>query len=245
MMHGPARGGRHRLFPGTALPSALPPSPVPLLPPLLRQRLWTLIVLPCLLVLGLLSWKVAGRRGPSYVDGVVDPRLAHRFGRQWYLFETVVQLGNPGNVVLASVALAGLCMALRARRAALLSLSGPISAATLTQWVLKPLIDRRLSGGLAFPSGHATGACAVAAVLVLLLLPGAALRRRLPGFGRVLLWYVAALFGPGVSLGVVVLRYHYATDVVGGVAVAVMVNGVLAWVLDRHADQYRPVPDPR
>ncbi|ONH36826.1 MULTISPECIES: phosphatase PAP2 family protein [Protofrankia] len=219
-------------------------SPSPLLPPLLRQRLWASIVLPCLLVLGVLSWELAGRSGPSYVDGVVDSRLAHHFGRHPRLFEAVVQLGDPGSVVLASVALAGLCMAFRARRAALLSLFGPISAAALTEWVLKPLIDRRLSGGLAFPSGHTTGACAVAVVLVLLLLPGAALRRRLPGFVRVLLWYVAALLSGGVGVGVVVLRYHYATDVVGGVAVAVVVTGVLAWMLDRHADQRRPVADP-
>ncbi len=202
-------------------------------------------MLPWLLVLGVLSWELAGRRGPSYVDAVVDPRLVHRFGRQWHLFEIVIQLGNPGNVALASVALAGLCMVFRVHRAALLSLSGPVSAAALTQWVLKPLIDRRLGGGFAFPSGHATGACAVAAVLVLLLLPGAALRRRLPGFVRILLWYVAAVFSAGVGLGVVVLRYHYATDVVGGVAVAVVVIGVLAWALDRHADQYRPAPDDR
>ncbi|WP_131785478.1 phosphatase PAP2 family protein [Protofrankia symbiont of Coriaria ruscifolia] len=215
-------------------------SPIPLLPPLLRQRLWALIVLPCLLVLGVLSWELAGRRGPSYIDGVIDPRLVHRFGRQWQLFQTVIQLGNPGNVALASVALAGLCVALRVHRAALLSLSGPPSAGALTQWVLKPLIDRRLSGGLAFPSGHTTGACAVAAVLVLLLLPGAALRWRLPGFVRILLWYVAAVFGAGVGLGVIVLRYHYATDVIGGVLVAVMVIGVLAWMLDRQADRYRP-----
>ncbi|WP_165485987.1 phosphatase PAP2 family protein [Frankia sp. Cppng1_Ct_nod] len=200
---------------------------------MLRRRLWTLIV-PCLLALGVLCWKLADRQTSTAIDAAIDPRLAYRFGRQRRLFETVIALGNPTNVALASAALAGLCLLMGARRAALLSLVGPPLAGALTEWVLKPLVDRRHLGGLAFPSGHTTGACAVAVVLVLLLLPGGALRN-LAAPVRVLLWYAAAVFSAGVGLGVVVLRYHYATDVVGGAAVAVTVILAFAWTLDRLA----------
>lgn len=202
-----------------------------LLPPAVARRLWKIVV-PVLLSFGLLCWKVAGLRGSTGIDVRVDPRLMYRFQGDRRLFEAVITLGSPGNVAAASLALAGLCLAAGARRAAVFALVGPSLAGGLAEWVLKPLIDRRREGGLAFPSGHTTGAVAVAVVLGLLLLPGAALHRRLGGWLCAALWLVTIPFGAGVGLGVVVLDDHYATDVVGGAAVAVTVILVLAWALD-------------
>ncbi|WP_131746275.1 hypothetical protein [Frankia sp. Cppng1_Ct_nod] len=147
--------------------------PVKFVPLLLRQRPWMLIF-PCLLALVVLSWKIADLPMATAVDSMVDPRLAYPFRQQQQLSEAVIQLEDPTNVVLASAALAGLCLLVRTPRAALLSLVGPPLAGALTEWVLKPLVDRRHLGGLVFPSGHTTGAYAV--VLVLLLLQGAANR---------------------------------------------------------------------
>ncbi len=216
---------------GTSLPVQL--LPVQLVPPLLRGRLWTLIV-PCVLTLGVLCWKLADLRTTTAVDAAVDPRLAYHFRGQRQVFEAVITLGDPVNVVLASVALAGLCLLMGARRAALLSLVGPPLAGALVEWVLKPLVDRRYLDGLVFPSGHTAGTSAIAVVLVLLLLPGGALRN-LAAPVRVLLWYASAVFSAGVGLGLVILRFHYITDVIGGAAVAVTVILAFAWTLDRLA----------
>jgi membrane-associated phospholipid phosphatase len=213
------------------------PPAVPLVPPLLRRRLWTLVV-PALVAFGALCWKLADLSGPSRIDAALDPRLIYRFGGERPLFGHVVRLGAPTSVAVAACALAAGCLALRARRAALLSLIGPPVAGTLAEYVLKPLIDRRHDGGLAFPSGHTTGACAVAVVLALLLLPDGALSVRLPGPVRAALWCVTGIYGAGVGLAVVVLRYHYATDAVGGAAVAVTIVLTLAWTVDRSADRW-------
>lgn len=99
---------------------------------------------------------------------------------------------------------------LRRRWAAVvLAAVGPVAAAALTQFVLKPAIDRHLDVGLTFPSGHATGTFAVLIVAVI----------------------------SGVAL--VAAQYHFATDVVAGAAVGIgMVTG-LALVLDPCAGLFR------
>ena len=63
-------------------------------------------------------------------------------------------------VVLAVVAYLA-----RGPRGLILALAGSLLAMITTSLVLKPLVDRTRSGGLAFPSGHTTavGSMAVAA----------------------------------------------------------------------------------
>src|SRR5205807_1025994 len=62
-----------------------------------------------------------------------------------------------------------------------------------------------------FPSGHVTGAAALAAVILALAVRA---------WGRRAVWLaVPALALPlGVSAGVVRARFHYATDALGGIA---------------------------
>ncbi len=113
-------------------------------------------------------------------------------------------------------------------RDALLAVAAPVFSGVLTQWVLKPLVDRPLDGELAFPSGHATGAWALATVGVILLLRSASPRRlRWADCGVVLA--LAAV----ISVALVAAQYHFVTDVIGGAAVGVGVSCLLAAALSR------------
>jgi len=93
--------------------------------------------------------------------------------------------------------------------------AGPLLAIGLTELVGKPLVDRHLHQTLAFPSGHATDAGVVAALALVLLF-------RWAGLGPLA---VGMPFGVAVpllvSVAVVGLGRHYATDAVAGVAVGV------------------------
>jgi len=85
-------------------------------------------------------------------------------------------------------------------------------AVLLTDVVAKPIVGRRLGGGLAYPSGHATGAAAVAVMALLLVARW--------GGPRALLWFgpVALLLPILMGLALVRFGWHYPTDVVGGTA---------------------------
>jgi undecaprenyl-diphosphatase len=120
-------------------------------------------------------------------------------------------LGSPTFVGVAALALALWRLAKRDLTGAALAVLAPLLAGALTDFVAKPLIDRRIHGGLAFPSGHVTGATALAAVAV-------ALAVRQWGWRAAWAALPAALVPLGVSAGVVRAGFHYATDAVGGIA---------------------------
>jgi membrane-associated phospholipid phosphatase len=90
---------------------------------------------------------------------------------------------------------------------------GPLLAVLIVQDVAKPLVDRHsvLSVGLSYPSGTVAAVAALATAFTLVM----PMRPRLP---------VAMLGGLaviGTSAAVVVLRWHYPTDALGGAAVGV------------------------
>ncbi len=97
--------------------------------------------------------------------------------------------------------------------------------------VLKPLVGRRLDGGLAYPSGHTTAIFSVALVVVVALLGSA----RGPSWPRVGGGFVALVLAGAVGVSLVVSGNHYPTDVVGGACAATVVIGGLALLLDRVA----------
>jgi membrane-associated phospholipid phosphatase len=92
---------------------------------------------------------------------------------------------------------------------------GIIAGATVTTELLKPLLATELQGGGpvdpgSFPSGHVTAATALALCMVLASPP--LLRRPVALAG--------AAFVAVVAASVVMLGWHYPSDVVGGVLVA-------------------------
>lgn len=150
----------------------------------------------------------------------------------------LVRWGLPLAAAAAVALLAAVAWSRRDHRAVALCLAGPVLAVVLTDLVLKPLVDRHHGAALAYPSGHATGAAAVATLAVLLL-------HRWRG------WRAAALSTPlalalPVVMGVALVRlaFHYPTDVVGGTAMGVATVVAVAAALDTQARERVRRPEP-
>src|SRR5205085_9945502 len=104
---------------------------------------------------------------------------------------------------------------------------GPVTALLLTEAVAKPLVDRRHGLSLAYPSGHATGAAAVAALALVL-------SHRWRGWRGLAVASPVALALPAVmAVALVRLDWHYPTDVVGGLAVGAATVLALAAVVSK------------
>lgn len=146
----------------------------------------------------------------------------------------LVGLGVPLAALAAVAGLALVAWHRRDIRSLAMCLLGPASAMVLTDLVLKPLVDRRLGPGLAYPSGHATAAAAVS-VLVLVLL------HRWRGW-RLTAWLAPAVLALPVLTGLALVRlaFHYPTDVVGGTAMGTAT--VIALAVALNAQQASPSP---
>jgi membrane-associated phospholipid phosphatase len=103
-------------------------------------------------------------------------------------------------------------------------------AGLLTEHVLKPLVGRTTLGFLSYPSGHATGTFALAAVLAVLMLnpPGRALAPAL----RLIVPAAAVALACVVSTAMIGLGWHYLTDTIAGAAVGIGTVAATALVLD-------------
>ncbi|HEY2300194.1 MAG TPA: hypothetical protein VGH43_20895 [Jatrophihabitans sp.] len=119
---------------------------------------------------------------------------------------------------------------------AVFAAASPILAIVLTEVVLKPIVDRYLSydfAGIAlprsgaFPSGHETGLASLTAELAVL-----ALRAPIAAAWRGLVVAALALWTAIGAVGLVANLYHYATDTVGGVCVAIAVVLGVALLVD-------------
>jgi membrane-associated phospholipid phosphatase len=121
-----------------------------------------------------------------------------------------------GAVLLAAIVVLGL---VAGRRREALAAAALVGGATLTTEVLKVLLaHQRLDptliahqlGAPAFPSGHATGAMALA--LAAVLVAGPRLRPLAVGAG--------AAYAIAVSTSILILGWHFPSDVFGGMLVA-------------------------
>jgi membrane-associated phospholipid phosphatase len=121
-----------------------------------------------------------------------------------------VTLGSM-TVLIAGVVLVFLIGILRDWIRAIACASAPVIAVLIVQEIAKPLVDRHngLSGGLSYPSGTVAAVAALATALVLVV-PA---KLRLP----VAMLGLLAIAGTGAA--VIVLRWHYPTDALGGLAV--------------------------
>jgi membrane-associated phospholipid phosphatase len=115
--------------------------------------------------------------------------------------------------LLGGVLVVFLIGVLRDRVRAVACAIGPVLAVLVVQDIAKPLVDRHsaLSGGLSYPSGTVAAVAALATAFTLVM-PA---RLRLPAA------MLGCLATVGTSAAVVVLRWHYPTDALGGAAVGV------------------------
>lgn len=176
------------------------------------------------LALALLAAAVFHADGVRHLDARVLAHVsADRFGGLGDVAHPVADLGNL--LPQALLLLAGLAVALRAGRredafrGLVLVLGASLTTLLLKHALAAPRFDPVLSWGQvgedSFPSGHATAAFAMAGAWTLFFAPP---RWRLAvGIGSFLL---ATL----VAAAVVVLRYHFPSDALGGLLVA------LAWM---------------
>jgi undecaprenyl-diphosphatase len=135
--------------------------------------------------------------------------------------------------VLTALLVAVLVILRRKRVAVLAAIAAPVASA-LTEWVLKPLVERTRGGSLSYPSGHTTGIFALAMVMVVLMLQPDRCSRPV----RLLVPSAALLVATAVAIASVAAS-HYTTDVLGGVCVSVAVVLGLSLLVDAVASTRR------
>ena len=89
--------------------------------------------------------------------------------------------------------------------------AAPLVAVLIVQDLAKPLVGRHLglTGGSSYPSGTVAAVAALAMAFTLVM----------PRLLRPLMAVVGAVATVGVSVAVIVLRWHYPTDALGGIGV--------------------------
>jgi membrane-associated phospholipid phosphatase len=150
------------------------------------------------------------RPWPNRLDVWGDRLLPADAASRWAHDATVAGSRTALLIGVVVVLVVGVCTD-RAR--ALACAAAPVVAVLLVQDLAKPLVGRHLglTGGSSYPSGTVAAVAALTCALALVV----------PRPGRP----VVALAGAAVTgltcLAVVVLRWHYPTDALGGVAVGV------------------------
>lgn len=135
----------------------------------LGGRPLVVVVVVCSLVVLAIGLRYAGESGERWLDDAAADAArgwSPDLRRPFYL---VIGMVDPLPFALLIGMLAGLCLALRRQRLALLAVVGPVltgAAAT----ALKPVFGRTANGGEeVYPSGHMSAATALALVAALCL----------------------------------------------------------------------------
>ena len=168
------------------------------------------------LVVAIFAFKV----GPAvHLDASVLNRLsAPREGLRFDFATVVARLADPVPLFLMTLTVVGLGLRWGRRREALAAVA-VVLGANLTTQVLKELfahhryqefLTDQQPWANAYPSGHTTAAVAIGIALMLVVPP-----RLMPRAAG-----LVACFGAAVGLAVVVIEWHYPSDVVGGFLVA-------------------------
>jgi membrane-associated phospholipid phosphatase len=198
---------------------------------------WRITCLAALLALGLLSALVSVS-GVLPLDGPVrDTVLRHTSPAVAALAGWVNYAGGWPFLLPAMLILFAASADVR-RHWWLWALVLPLGA--LAEGALKEVVGRTRPEGSAmgFPSGHVTATAAFAVMVIYLV--G---RSRWPPRVRRLLAGVAVALIAGVGLARIVLRAHWPSDVLGGVALGVAVAAAAAWWHGRRpGDPHRPAP---
>lgn len=172
---------------------------------------------------------VAHQVQAGWFDRSVDSRIKAAVAGHDGLLVSVAGLVKPAHLTVLTAAVVLACMAGRRLNGALLAFVSVPAATALTEG-LKHLVGRTLNGVLVYPSGHATGAFALAAVvLILMLCPS---RHVLPFAVRLTIALAAMLTACTVALAVMGLSWHYFSDTLAGAAVGTSTVAGVSLVLD-------------
>jgi undecaprenyl-diphosphatase len=166
------------------------------------------------------------RPGPNRLDALGDRLLPADLSSHWA--SAFTGLGSM-TALVAGVIVVLLVGLRRDWVRAIACAAAPVLAVLIVEVIAKPLVDRHIGGGLSYPSG--TVASVAALVTAVILVMPAILRLPVAVLGAV------AIVGTGAA--VVVLRWHYPTDALGGIGVgmgSVLLIDALVhtpWVLAR------------
>ncbi len=194
-----------------------------------RRRAWGLLV-ACVVVTVVIGVAFARESTADGLDRLIDDPVIRLLGGHRGLLAWMEEPGTQVPAVVLSLAMAVACLAARRLNGALLALTAVLVATRLDEWLLKPLFHRTYLGALSYPSGHTTSVVAIIACYVVLfpLPPRPSLARPALLAGLAVLLALLVI----TALGVIGLRWHYVTDVVGGAAVGVAAVCALCLLLD-------------
>jgi membrane-associated phospholipid phosphatase len=194
------------------------------------------LVAVCVGLIALLGVLFGHQNQPGPLDASVDGWIRSSLGGHRGALSVLTGLGSPVPVTVMTSAVVLACLVTRRVRGAVLAATAVPAAAGVTEFVIKPLVDRRsIYDTLTFPSGHTTGISALVSILVVLLV--GPLHPPLPARVRTALACFAAVLAAAVAISLVGLSKHYFTDTVGGAAVGVSVVLVTALIFDRLASR--------
>jgi membrane-associated phospholipid phosphatase len=149
------------------------------------------------------------RPWPNRVDGIGFRLLPADLSSRWAA--DVTHLGSLTVLIVGAVVLSVVAGLSRNWIRALSCLIAPIAAVLIVESVAKPLVGRHFEGTLAlsYPSGTVAAVAALAAAAFLVV----------PRFAKPLVAVAGGVVVVAVCAAVVVLRWHYPTDALGGACV--------------------------
>jgi PAP2 superfamily len=204
-------------------------------PLLARRGLAVVIVICAVLGTAALGVRYAHTRTPGRFDRHLDAAIQRRVAGHPHLIVRLVDLADPGSVIVICALLFGFFLLMNRTRLAVLAVLGPALAGGLVDLVLKPLFDRHLGSSLSFPSGHTAATASLALVIISAMIGPS----RLP-WPLVVRWLiaVAAMASvPVIAIALIGGGYHYATDTIGGLIVAIASVLSVALFIDAVAGQ--------
>jgi membrane-associated phospholipid phosphatase len=200
----------------------------PLLAAHLRRPAVVIIVV-ALLVLTVLALRYAHQEAAGRLDRTLDIYLRTQLRRDQRLTGALITLVYLPRAAIVLAAVAGAAGLARRWSGVILTLGGTLSAVTITEVILKPLVGRLRYGHLTFPSGHTSAVAAIATATAILLL--GAQRPRSVAL-RLLASLAAVVVAVSIVVALIAQHVHYATDTVAGCCVAVVTVLGLALILD-------------
>lgn len=204
-------------------------------PLLARRGLAVVIVIGAVLATAALGVRYAHTRTPGRFDRHLDAAIQRRVADHPHLVVHIVDLADPGSIIVICAVLCALFLLLNRTRLAVLAVLGPALAGGLVDLVLKPLFDRHIDTSLSFPSGHTAATASLALVVICAMVgPG---RLQWPVGLRWLIAVAATASVPIIAIALVGGGYHYATDTIGGLLVAIACVLSVALMIDAIAGQ--------